>query len=70
MLALAMLACSLLAGFEMGVGPGRSWLHVVCFAAVLTMAFFVILDLEYPRVGLIRLDWMDQVLRDLRGGMG
>jgi hypothetical protein len=69
MLALAMLACSLLAGFEMGIGSGRNWLHVVCFAAVLTIAFFVILDLEYPRVGLLRLDWMDQLLRDLRSGM-
>jgi hypothetical protein len=70
MLALAMLACALLAGFEMGIGSGRNWLHVVCFTSVLTIAFFVILDLEYPRIGLIRLDWMDQLLKDLRSGMG
>jgi len=70
MLALVMLACSLLAGFGMSVGTSRSWLHVVCFAAVLTIAFYVILDLEYPRVGVIRIDWMDQILRDVRAGMG
>lgn len=70
MLALTMLACSLLAGVGMTGGPARSWLHVVCFAAVLTMAFYVILDLEYPRLGIIRIDWMDQLLRDLRSSMG
>lgn len=67
MLAIAMLACSLLAG--VGMGASRSWLHVVCFAAVLTIAFYVVLDLEYPRVGLIRIDWMDRVLVDVRNGM-
>jgi hypothetical protein len=70
MLALMMLACSLLAGFGMAGGTQRSWLHVVCFAAVLTIAFYVILDLEYPRIGLIRIDWMDQIFRDLRSSMG
>jgi len=69
MLALTMLACSLLAGFDMGAGSGRSWIHIVCFAAVLTIAFYVIVDLEYPRVGFIRIDWMDQLLRDLRSSM-
>jgi hypothetical protein len=69
MLMLVMLACSLLAGLGMAGGT-RSWLHVVCFAAVLTIAFYVILDLEYPRVGLIRIDWMDQILKDLRSSMG
>jgi hypothetical protein len=29
----------------------------------------VILDLEYPRAGLIRIDAVDKVLRDVREGM-
>ncbi len=70
MLGLVMLACSLLAGFEMSAENRMSWLHVVCFAAVLTLAYYVILDLEYPRVGLIRIDWMDRILEDVRRGMG
>jgi hypothetical protein len=70
MLAAMMLACALLAGFNMAGGHSRSWLHVVCFSAVLTIAFYVILDLEYPRFGLIRIDWMDQLFRDLRNSMG
>lgn len=69
MLGVLMLACSLLAGHGMSTGTGRSWLHVVCFAAVLALAYYVILDLEYPRLGLIRIDWMDQVLVDVRSSM-
>jgi hypothetical protein len=70
MLAVVMLACSLLAGFSMGEAPARSWLHVLCFAAVMTVAFYVILDLEWPRLGLIRIDWMDRFLEEVRRSMG
>ena len=69
MLALLMMACSLLAGVGMAARQTHSWLHVACFAAVLTIAFYVILDLEYPRIGVIRIDWMDQLFRDVRAGM-
>jgi hypothetical protein len=69
MLAVVMLACALMAGFSMGAGE-RSWLHVLSFAAVMTVAFYVILDLEYPRLGIIRIDWMDRFLQDVRRGMG
>ena len=68
MLAVVMLACALLAGLGMS-RAGRSWPHVIAFAAVLTIAFWVILDLEYPRFGLIRIDWMDRVLVDVRASM-
>ena len=53
----------------MGRSDQRSRLHIVCFALVLTVAFSVILDLEYPRIGFIRIDWMDRVLLDVRDGM-
>src|SRR5262245_32140717 len=68
MLAITMLASALLAGMDMS-RSGLSWPHVVAFAAVLTIAFYVILDLEYPRVGFIRIDWMDRVLADVRSSM-
>lgn len=71
MLVLVMLACSVLAGFGMGAGGGgSSRVHAICFAAVLALAFYVILDLEYPRIGLIRVDWMDRILEDVRRIMG
>lgn len=36
------------------------------FALVMAVAVFVILDIEYPRLGLVRVDAFDQALVDLR----
>jgi len=66
MLVILCLACALLAGYGMGVEYTRSWLHAVGFAAMLTLSIYVIIDYEFPRVGLIRLDPVDQVLIDVR----
>jgi hypothetical protein len=38
-------------------------------AACISAATYVILELEYPRVGLIRVNNMDQLLIDLRARM-
>jgi hypothetical protein len=35
----------------------------------LRLAVYVILDIGYPRLGLIRVDAIDQVLVELRAGM-
>jgi hypothetical protein len=69
MLGVVSLACSLLAGHGMAGARSRSWVHIVVFAAILTLTVYVILDLEYPRAGLIRIDAVDKVLRDVREGM-
>ncbi len=61
--------CSLLAGYSMAVGKHRKWTHMVAFAAVLALTVYVIVDLEFPRLGFIRVDAIDQVLVDLRAGM-
>lgn len=57
---------ALLVGYAMSANKGRSWLHSISFAAVVSVATYVIIDLEYPRLGLIRIDNADQVLIDLR----
>ena len=62
------LGCSLLAGYGMAAGP-RSWLHILGFTAITVITVFVILDIEYPRRGLIRADVYDQVLIELRENM-
>jgi hypothetical protein len=62
-------ASALLAGYEIGAERVRHWLHAVGFVVTLAVAVFVILDIEYPRLGLIRLTAFDQVLVDLRHGM-
>jgi hypothetical protein len=42
---------------------------MVGFAAAMALAVYVILDIEYPRLGLIRVDAVDQVLVELRESM-
>ncbi len=63
------LASALLAGFGMAGGKSRDWLHMLVFAAVLALAVYVIIDIEYPRLGLIRVDAFDQALVDVRASM-
>jgi hypothetical protein len=36
---------------------------------MVTVTLYVILDLDHPRVGLIRLDYVDQALMEVRAGM-
>ncbi len=68
-LGLLALAGAFLAGYGTASTPQRSWLHMLLFCGVLAMALYTILDMEYPRVGLIRLDAIDHVLVDQRKTM-
>ena len=68
MLVVLMLVSSLLAGHRMAEGE-RSWVHMVGFAATMALALYVIIDLEFPRGGFIRLDAYDQLLVDVRESM-
>ncbi len=63
------LASALLAGYAMAGANSRSWLHMVAFAFVISFAVYVILDMEYPRLGLIQVDTFDRALTELRESM-
>lgn len=60
---------SLLAGYAMAESRTRRLTHMICFAAVLSITVYVILDIEFPRLGLIRVDDFDAALIQLRAGM-
>jgi hypothetical protein len=64
-----LLASSLLAGLAMATSPSRNLARMMCFALAMSVGVYVISDLEFPRLGLIRVDAVDQVLRDLRASM-
>jgi hypothetical protein len=69
-LALLSLFCCLLAGYGLaGDKPFDASLHMIGFALVVTISILVILDLDYPRVGFITLDYVDQALMDVRANM-
>lgn len=58
------LSGSLLAGFGMAAAKARSWIHMVVFAATLAATLYVITDMEFPRLGLIRVENFDHFLVD------
>lgn len=64
------LACAFLVGYEMGASEARSWPHVIVLAALLSFTLYVILDFEYPRLGLIRVDDFDALIAQVRASMG
>jgi hypothetical protein len=66
MLGVLSLVCSTLVGYCISQNPTRSWLHSLTFAAVVSLTVYVIVDLELPRVGLVRVDSADVVLAELR----
>jgi hypothetical protein len=69
LLALLVLVSALFAGFGMAKSQQQSKVHLLGFAATTAVALYLILDLEYPRLGLIRVDSFDQALIDLRTSM-
>ena len=69
MLGLLLLAASLLAGVGLSLGRVRSWFHGMAFVLVMTLTVYVIIDFEFPRVGLIRIHGFEQALVDLRQDM-
>ncbi|HET7763598.1 MAG TPA: DUF4239 domain-containing protein [Burkholderiales bacterium] len=64
------LICSLLIGYGLAGGkPFATNFHMIGFALMMTVTIYVIIDLDHPRVGLIRLDYVDQAMADVRAGM-
>ena len=67
-----LVALALLSAFLVGFGMAaneRGRLHAVAYSAVLATVIYFIVDIEFPRLGLIRIDASDQLLVDLRRGM-
>ena len=63
------LLCSVLAGYRLASAERRSWLHILAFTVITVIVVYVVLDIEYPRMGLIRLEEADQLLVKIREGM-
>lgn len=69
LLVLSPLLCAFLAGIESSPRAQRVWMPTILFALMLSLTVYVIIDLDYPRVGLIRVDSVDEALVELRASM-
>ncbi len=61
------LVASFLAGNAMGKGRNISWVHAISFAVVMTLALYVMIDIEYPRIGIVNLDSFVGTLKAITG---
>ncbi len=60
---------SLLSGYGMGIEQKRDWFLALVFIVLMAGAVYVILNLEFPRLGSINLDEFEQELIALRKTM-
>lgn len=63
------LLCAALAGYTIRSNGKLAWTHVLVFTSVTSIIVYVILDIEYPRYGLIQVGTVDRSLVDLRKSM-
>lgn len=69
MLGVTALAAAVFAGYSLANTPSRNWLYLVAVATSISFVTFVIVELEFPRLGWLRIEEMDQELVDLQDKM-
>lgn len=70
LLVLLTLIAATLLGYGMAGRTAVSRLHLGAYAFVMAATLFVIVDFEFPRFGIIRVDSVDVTMRDVRRAMG
>jgi preprotein translocase subunit SecG len=63
------LGSSFLAGTAMAAGKSKSWVHILFFALALALSLYIITDVEFPRLGFVRVDQFDRVLLHMYEGL-
>jgi hypothetical protein len=69
LLFLLSLGAALLVSAVMSPAKKKSWIHLLAFCIVVSATIYVTVDLEFPRLGAIRVDKVDALLREVRGSM-
>jgi hypothetical protein len=70
MLALLSAACAFLAGMNMARAERINTLYVCAYAATMALTAWVIINIEFPRAGFVRMDFLDAFMTELRAKMG
>jgi hypothetical protein len=58
-----------LAGYSTADTESSTPLHILSYIAITAFTIYIIIDLEFPRVGLIRVDAFDHILQNIRDQM-
>lgn len=69
MLVVTVVAAAVFIGYAMATARRRNWIYVIGVTTTMALATYVVIELEYPRLGWFRVDTMDQMLTELRATM-
>jgi hypothetical protein len=69
MLAFTALAASIVGGYGMATGPTRNWTYMIVTAMTISVAAYVVIELEFPRIGFVRVEQMDRALQEFRASL-
>lgn len=61
------LSGAVLAGYGLASAGKRDWLHMVSFALIMSLALSLIIDMEFPRLGYIRVDDFERTVIEYTG---
>jgi hypothetical protein len=67
MLGITAFAAALFVGYGISNSPTRNWIYIIGFSASIAIATYVILELEFPRLGFARV--RNEALIELRSEM-
>lgn len=60
------IVCAFIAGESLSAAQPPAWRHMISFALIMCISVFVILEIEYPRIGFVSIEKYDKALYDLR----
>ena len=63
------LLCAFLAGLDQAGDTHRSWFRILVYPITMSAISWVILDLEFPRIGVFQVSSFDEMLITLRATM-
>jgi hypothetical protein len=58
-----------LAGYNAAESQQKYPLHILCYVLLTAFTIYIIINLEYPRLGFIRFNSFDAMLLDVRADM-
>lgn len=69
LLAIATLTGAVFVGYAIATAEKRNWIYMLGIAGTIASATYLVAELEYPRLGRVRVDAIDRTIVDLRATM-
>lgn len=60
---------SILVGYNSAANKQKHPIHILSYVLLTSFTIYIIMNIEYPRVGFVRLSTFDQMLKDVRDDM-